>query len=323
MGAFESIQWQGNNISALGQFCKEHYYYYLEIPSCNFVMGSRSDSRLFITLHLGDYAIKTADGEIFKCDSKLYNKILKRSLRSESIMKEEVFKSKSCDFSAVQFDGDNKAPIIEFLADSEYDSFWQDNVFHLVIDGHVIKLYKGDWVVKKNDEYFTLSETAFKTMCQSADGERFSGIVDAITKLEYLADNEYFEHKAKIRQLIDWLYVALGTHLFEPTYSLTATVGWERVADTYGEKQIFLLIEEMGELTQALTKYLRYNEGGQPVRKSLSEVKSSITEEYADVLIMLIQIKHLLNIKDEDVDAISEKKLKRTFDIINGDNKYE
>lgn len=57
--------------------------------------------------------------------------------------------------------------------------------------------------------------------------------------------------------------------------------------------------------------------------KSLSEVKSSITEEYADVLIMLIQIKHLLNIKDEDVDAISEKKLKRTFDIINGDNKYE
>lgn len=108
-------------------------------------------------------------------------------------------------------------------------------------------------------------------MCQSADGERFSGIVDAITKLEYLADNEYFEHKAKIRQLIDWLYVTLGTHLFEPTYSLTATVGWERVADTYGEKQIFLLIEEMGELTQALTKYLRYNEGGQPVRKEVEK----------------------------------------------------
>lgn len=64
-------------------------------------------------------------------------------------MKEEVFKSKSCEFSAVQFDGDNKAPIIEFLADSEYDSFWYDKVFHLVIDGHIIKLYKGDWVVKK------------------------------------------------------------------------------------------------------------------------------------------------------------------------------
>lgn len=43
---------------------------------------------------------------------------------------------------------------------------------------------------------------------------------------------------------------------------LTSAKGWREIADTYGDAQVFLLIEEMSELTQSLTKYMRYKGKG-------------------------------------------------------------
>ncbi len=58
---------------------------------------------------------------------------------------------------------------------------------------------------------------------------------------------------------------------------LTSAKGWREIADTYGDAQVFLLIEEMSELTQSLTKYMRYKGKGQPVRKPFYTVMDSIT----------------------------------------------
>lgn len=92
-----------------------------------------------------------------------------------------------------------------------------------------------------------------------------------------------------------------------------------KIADHYGFKaQSIMLIEEMAELTQAITKYKRFTENGQPVRNVISKsmLKSNIVEEIADVEIMLEQIKYLLNITDEDTSKIKAEKIRRTLSLI-------
>lgn len=86
----------------------------------------------------------------------------------------------------------------------------------------------------------------------------------------------------------------------------------DEIAGKYGEKQLTVAIEEMAELTQALTKYIRQFGGGQAVRKSQEEFMAEITEEIADVEIMLEQVKYILDVSDDEVRAIAWKKLKRT-----------
>lgn len=80
----------------------------------------------------------------------------------------------------------------------------------------------------------------------------------------------------------------------------------------YGDKQILQSIEEMAELTQALSKYVR-NKGTEMEVKTLD----NITEEIADVEIMLEQIKILLDIKSKDVGFYKVKKMNRLFEKIN------
>lgn len=70
------------------------------------------------------------------------------------------------------------------------------------------------------------------------------------------------------------------------------------------EHQIIVAIEELAELQKELTKLLRCNSN-----------LEAITEEMADVEIMLEQLKMMFN-NQKAVAAIKNKKLHRTIDLI-------
>lgn len=87
-----------------------------------------------------------------------------------------------------------------------------------------------------------------------------------------------------------------------------------------GEKQIVVAIEEMAELTQALTKYIRITQGGQAVRTNLSAVKANIQEELADVQIVVMELMQLFGIEEDNLYNVIEQKLLRTVGLIENDN---
>ena len=72
-----------------------------------------------------------------------------------------------------------------------------------------------------------------------------------------------------------------------------------------------ITIEELGELTQALTKYLRYMFYDDSLRKDRIEIQEMIMEELADVEICLGKFKKLLCIEETDIEMIKEYKEKR------------
>lgn len=80
------------------------------------------------------------------------------------------------------------------------------------------------------------------------------------------------------------------------------------------ESRVFralITIEELGELTQALTKYLRYMFYDDTLRKDRIEIEAMILEEVADVEICLEKFKKVLCIEECDLDAIKQFKEKR------------
>lgn len=84
-------------------------------------------------------------------------------------------------------------------------------------------------------------------------------------------------------------------------------------ADYYGyDEQSNQLIEECAELIQAINKHKRVLHNGQSVNMTLKEAISNVSEEIADVEIMLTQIKYLLGINEQYIDTIKEMKIKRT-----------
>jgi hypothetical protein len=98
-----------------------------------------------------------------------------------------------------------------------------------------------------------------------------------------------------------------------------ATNDIHKIANHFGFKsQSIMMIEEMAELTKALTKYKRYSEDGlQPIWNMRSaKICNNLVEEIADVEIMLEQIKYLLNITDEDTSEIKAEKIRRTLELI-------
>ena len=94
----------------------------------------------------------------------------------------------------------------------------------------------------------------------------------------------------------------------------------KKIADTYGyDAQSRQLIEEMAELTVAVNKF--YRNIGKPNAKTKVSLKAqyfitSIIEEIADVIIMLEQMKYLLQISNEEIDEIIEQKLNRQLERI-------
>ena len=80
------------------------------------------------------------------------------------------------------------------------------------------------------------------------------------------------------------------------------------------ESQVYraiITIEELGELTQALTKYLRYMFYDDSLRKDRIEIQEMVMEELADVELCLDKFKKMLCIEECDLDIIKEHKEKR------------
>ena len=72
-----------------------------------------------------------------------------------------------------------------------------------------------------------------------------------------------------------------------------------------------ITIEELGELTQALTKYLRYMFYDDSLRKDRIEIQEMIMEELADVELCLDKFKKMMCIEECGLDIIKENKEKR------------
>ena len=90
----------------------------------------------------------------------------------------------------------------------------------------------------------------------------------------------------------------------------------ETIADFYGfDAQSRQCIEEMAELTVALNKYNRVLSQMNYVYEH-EKCISSIIEELADVEIMINQIKYLLNIYEEDIETIINRKIQRQLERI-------
>jgi NTP pyrophosphatase (non-canonical NTP hydrolase) len=83
------------------------------------------------------------------------------------------------------------------------------------------------------------------------------------------------------------------------------------IAEHYGyDEQSGQLIEECAELVQAISKYRRAKKSG--VQPTLSLVYENLVEEIADVELMIEQVKYLLQIPEEDIQANKVYKISRT-----------
>ena len=78
----------------------------------------------------------------------------------------------------------------------------------------------------------------------------------------------------------------------------------EKAIRHYGAKnQMGVACEESAELIQAISKCLRY--------KDDIEARNNLVEEIADVLIMIDQLKIIVNIKDYEIECYRRYKLDR------------
>lgn len=83
----------------------------------------------------------------------------------------------------------------------------------------------------------------------------------------------------------------------------------------YGDKQYMTAVEEMAELMQAISKYLRIdNSCCDNVSQIQKEAINNIVAEMADVYVMLEQLQLMLNIKNADIQSVIDKKLNRQFE---------
>ena len=140
---------------------------------------------------------------------------------------------------------------------------------------------------------------------------------EAIKYCEEVTIKNCLEYVEEHQQLANWLHTLkyLEENAVMPIYKKQ---DWLDIANYYGIKQIPVAIEEMAELTQALTKYIRITQGGQPVRKIIGEVSENIKEELSDVIVMLIQLQHLFYIDEVAINQIAVEKLDRTMKLMEG-----
>lgn len=72
-----------------------------------------------------------------------------------------------------------------------------------------------------------------------------------------------------------------------------------------------ITIEELGELSQALSKYIRYMISDDTLRKDRIEIQEMILEELADVELCLEKFKKMMYIDESYLDVIKHYKEKR------------
>lgn len=75
--------------------------------------------------------------------------------------------------------------------------------------------------------------------------------------------------------------------------------------------RVIITIEELGELTQALSKYVRYINSDETLRNSKYEIEYMILEEVADVEICLSKLKNIMNIEEKQLNYIKDFKQSR------------
>lgn len=91
------------------------------------------------------------------------------------------------------------------------------------------------------------------------------------------------------------------------------------IAKHYGiEDRSILLIEELSELTKAVTKWNRVKQESLSVKIDEATARDNIVEEMADVLIMIKQVQMLLGIDDLEIETVRTTKIARTMELIGG-----
>lgn len=93
---------------------------------------------------------------------------------------------------------------------------------------------------------------------------------------------------------------------------------YKRVIKKWGSPlQLILTIEELAELQKALTKHLRYSDPENYTHER--ELRQHLTEEMADVEIMLEQLKLIFD-NDNDVKKAKKHKLNRLENLLREKN---
>ena len=75
--------------------------------------------------------------------------------------------------------------------------------------------------------------------------------------------------------------------------------------------RVIITIEELGELTQALSKYVRYINSDETLRNSKIEIEYMILEEVADVELCLTKLKNIMNLQEKELNYIKHFKQER------------
>lgn len=90
-----------------------------------------------------------------------------------------------------------------------------------------------------------------------------------------------------------------------------------KIAQYYGyDSQTRQAIEELAELIQAISKHVRFFGNTRLSKSEPCEERNRIIEEMSDVTIMLIQIKELLDISDDDIKKEMERKVNRQIGMM-------
>lgn len=75
--------------------------------------------------------------------------------------------------------------------------------------------------------------------------------------------------------------------------------------------RVIITIEELGELIQALSKYVRYINSDETLRNSKIEIEYMILEEVADVELCLTKLKNIMNLQEKELNYIKHFKQER------------
>ena len=75
--------------------------------------------------------------------------------------------------------------------------------------------------------------------------------------------------------------------------------------------RVIISIEDLGELIQALSKYVRYINSDETLRNSKIEIEYMILEEIADVELCLTKLKNIMNIQEKELNYIKHFKQER------------
>ena len=81
--------------------------------------------------------------------------------------------------------------------------------------------------------------------------------------------------------------------------------------------RVIITIEELGELIQALSKYVRYINSDETLRNSKIEIEYMILEEVADVELCLTKLKNIMNLQEKELNYIKHFKQERLERLYN------